>query len=108
MILDPNYKKRTLDEVRRFVGDIAECDKATVDLLFEGGRPIVKFVFDIPTKYGKPSFGVALVAESKSRPLEGRLLEGDELRRHVRSSVEQYLKLNGINISTKAILNASL
>lgn len=109
MILPPDYERRTRETVRRFTDDIADCDAAEIDVIHVGQVPMVRFVFGDPRLRGRPSLAVQLVAESRSKSLApGRLIEGDELRRHVRNSVEEYLKNNGIEVTRKAMNHAHL
>lgn len=109
MILPPDFEARTLEVVRRATDDIADCDSADISVIFQGAAPAVRFVFGDPRLIGRAALSVQLVAESRKNPLApGRLVHGDELRRHVRNSVEQYLKLNGIEISRKAMNHADL
>lgn len=110
MIYPPDFEKRVLDDVRRWTDDIAECSSAELSILWHGQAPSVRFVFGHPMRHGRAGLVVMLVAESLSNPLApGRLMEGDELRRHVCNSVETYLKANGIQIARKAMMqNAQL
>lgn len=109
MILSADFESRTVETVRRLTGDIAECESAEITVLFQGAVPAVRFVFGDPRLLGRPSLAVQLVTESRKNPLApGRLIEGDQLRRHVRDSVERYFKLNGLEISRKAMTNARL
>lgn len=105
MIYPPDFVKRTLDDVRRWTDDIADCDSAKITVLWRGQAPVVRFAFGHPILFGRPTLAVALIANSLSKPFApGRLLQGDELRRHVRSSVETYLHANGIQIARKAMM----
>lgn len=109
MIYPPDFEKRTVDEVRRITGDIADCDSAEVSVIFYGGAPAVRFVFGDARLRGRPSLAVQLVSESRKNPLApGRLVEGDRLRRHVRDSVEGYFKANGLEVTRKATIDARL
>ncbi len=103
----PNeFEPKTLDNVRRWTDDIADCDTAEITIQWHGQQPIVRFAFGHPILNGRPSLGVSLVSESKKNPFApGRLLDGDELRSHVRNSVEKYLHSNGIQIARKAMIN---
>lgn len=103
MIFPVDYEQRTLDEVRRCTDDLVECNDATISVLFHVGVPVVEFIFNIQHKHGKPMFHVQLVAESRKNPLSQRLIEGDELRRWVRSSVENYFKKEGLTLNRKAM-----
>lgn len=108
-IIDPTYEPRTIELARRCTDDIAQCDAAEVSIVWRLGVPLLRFVFGELSELGRPSLNVQLVAESRSNPMKpGRVLEGDQLRRHVRDSVEGYLKLNGIEITRKVLNNASL
>jgi hypothetical protein len=105
MLYPADFEPRTLDSVRRWTDDIADCDSAEISIVWKGQAPFVRFAFGHPILNGRPALGVALVAESRKNPLApGRLVEGDELRRHVRTSVEQYLHANGIEIARKAMM----
>lgn len=109
MVIDPSFERRTVDEVRRFTDDIAECDAAEISITYHGPVPVVRFVFGDKRLLGRPALGVQMVTESRKNPLApGRVIEGDELRRHVRNSVEQYLKLNAIEVTRKAMTHAHL
>jgi len=103
VIFPADYEARTLDVVRRCTDDIVECDEATINVLFHVGVPMVEFIFNIPHKGGKPLLHVQLVAESRKNPLSQRLIEGDELKRWVRSSVENYFKKEGLTLTRKAM-----
>lgn len=105
MLYPPEFEKRTLDDVRRWTDDIADCDSAEISIQWRGQAPVVRLIFGHPILNGRPALAVALVAESRKNPLApGRLLEGDELKRHVCSSIEQYLHANGIEIARKAMM----
>lgn len=105
MIFAPDFERRITETARRHTDDIVQCDQADLDVMWVGGRPILRFIFrGLPGLSGRPYLGVGLVAESRKNPLAvGRLLEGDELRRHVIDSVEAYLKANGIEITRKVL-----
>ncbi len=110
MILPPDFEARTVDTVRRLTDDIVECERATIRVDFAGEAPIIEFIFQDPRlKTGSPMLGVQMIAYSRKNPLAaGRIVEGDELRRHVRDSVEQYFKMNGLAITKKVVQNACL
>lgn len=103
MILPPDFEARTVEFVRRITDDILDCASAEISVIFQGAVPVVRFVFGHPQLCGRAALGVQLVTESRKNPLApGRLIEGDQLRRHVRESVETYLAANGIELSRKA------
>jgi hypothetical protein len=109
MILPADFEARTIETVRRFTDDIAECGAAEISIVFQGSVPTVRFVFGEPHLRGRPALGVQLVTESRKNPLApGRLVEGDQLRRHVRDSVERYFQLNGLELTRKAMNDARL
>jgi hypothetical protein len=109
VLYPPEFEARTIDVVRRCTDDITDCATAEVSVEWYGQAPVVRFVFGHPKLRGRPALGVALITESRKNPLApGRLIQGDELRRHVRDSVERYLKANGIEIARKAMSHASL
>lgn len=109
-----DYEVRTVETVRRFVDDIVECDRAKIRVCWEdigkGKVPLLEFIFNDPRiRCGSPMLAVQLVADSLKNPLApGRVVDGDELRRHVRNSVEVYLKLEGISITRKVLQHACL
>jgi hypothetical protein len=104
MILEPGFEKRTEDAVRRLTDDIAECERAEIKVIWRGAIPLVRFRFTDPRlPAGCPMLAVQLVTESRKNPLApGRVVAGDELRRHVRDSVENYFRHNGIETTKKA------
>lgn len=109
MILPPDYEARTVEEVRNFTDDIKECAEAKVSVVFQGAVPSVEWTFNVPSLRGRPTLTVQLVTESRKNPLApGRLIYGDELRRHVRSSVERYFQLEGLTLTRKAMQNVIL
>lgn len=108
MILPTDFEARTVDLVRRCTRDIAECDSAQISVVFQCGNPVVRFAFGDP-RFSRPLLMVGLLGESKKNPLApGRLITEAELERHVRTWVEEYLKLNGIEITTKVVTDACL
>jgi hypothetical protein len=108
MLFPVDFDRRVVDEARRFTDDIVECDRAAVSVIWVGQAPLLKFTFDDPRlPAGSPTLAVQLITESRKSPLApGRLVEGDRLRRHVRDSVEAYLRANGIEITRKVFQNA--
>ena len=104
MILSADFEARTVEVARRLTDDIAECEAADISIFFIGQLPLLKFVFGDKRLIGRPALHVQLITESRKNPLApGRVIQGDALRRHVRESVEAYFKLNGIQISMKAV-----
>lgn len=103
MFFPVDYEQRTVDTVRRCTDDIVECAEADISVLFHVGVPMVEFIFNITHKSGRPAFHVQLVAESRKNPLSQRLIEGDELKRWVRSSVENYFKKEGLTLTRKMV-----
>ena len=100
MILPPDFEQRTVETVRRFLDDIPECAGAELSVEWQGQAPALRFVFGDPRLFSRPLLMINLVAESAKNPLaEGRLLEGDMLRRVVREWVERYFKLQGVPIT---------
>lgn len=119
MLYPPDFEQRTLDAARRWTDDIRDCDRSHMKIVWPGAAPVLRFVFDYQVTSsvtdgdqtvavnGRPFLGVSLVAQSRSNPLaEGRPLQGEELRRHIRSSIETYLKADGIQMSVKAMQHA--
>lgn len=117
MILGPDFEARTVEQVRRWTDDIEECSMALISVVTYGGVPSVEFIFNDQTPVareakaaglrGSPLLNVQMVAESRNNPMKpGRLLASDELKRHVRTSIETYFKLNGLEITRKAFLHA--
>ncbi len=109
MLLPPDYEQRTIEEVRNFTDDIKECAEAKCSVVFQGAVPSVEWIFNVPSLLGRPTLTVQLVTESRKNPLApGRLIKGDELRRHVRDSVDRYFKLAGHTLTRKAMKNVIL
>lgn len=109
MILPPDFEARTVELVRRCTRDIAECDKAEITVEWRGPGPAIRFAFGDSRLFGRPILTIGLFGQSRSRPLEpGRLITSDELERHVRPWVEEYLKLNGIEITRKVVIDACI
>lgn len=108
MIYPLEFERRAIDAARRFTDDIAECERAIISVIWVGNAPLLRFLFDDPRlPAGAPTLAVQLITESRKSPLApGRVVEGDRLRRHVRDSVEAYLKANGIEITRKVFANA--
>lgn len=104
-ILDSSFERRTADVVRRFLDDIAECARAEIRVVWRQGVPFVRLRFTDPRlPEGCPMLNVQLVTERRNELVApGRVIVGDELRRHVRDSVEAYFKINGISITRKAM-----
>lgn len=103
MIFETDFEKLTVDLARRCTDDIVECDTAEVSVIWHGEAPYIRFVFGDKRLFGRPACGVAMIAESRKNPLApGRLVNGDQLRRHIRDTIEAYLKAEGITISRKA------
>lgn len=117
MILPPDYEARTVELVWTYVRDIPECNVAKIEVVFIGQNPALRFMFGGPIQFKKgdkapvsrPTLTVGLVAESRKNPLApGRLLGPEQLQRQVRPWIEEYMKLNGIEISTKVVTDACL
>lgn len=112
MLYPPDFDKRAVEIARRATDDIVECDRADVSVIHEESAPMIRFIFaeDLRARFiSAPAFFIELVAHSRKNPLApGRLLEGDEIRRRVRESVEQYLKMNGIEVTRRKVENACL
>lgn len=105
LLYEKDFEKRVVENVRRWTDDISDCDTADISIQWQGQAPIVRFAFGHPVLNGRPTLGIALVAESKKNPLApGRLLEGNELKAHVRGSIERYLHANGIQIARKSMI----
>lgn len=104
-LLDPGYEKRTEYEVRMLLDDIKECARAEIKVIWRGQVPLIRLRFSDPRlPDGCPMLNVQLMTESIKDPLKaGRLVTGDKLRRHVRDCVEAYFKINGIEITRKAM-----
>jgi len=105
-VYPPEFEKRTLDDVRRWTDDMADCDNAKISVEFYGGAPGVRFLFEHPLlkQNGSPCLIVMMVAESRKNPLApGRLMQGEELKRVVRDRIDAYFKLNGLQIARKAM-----
>jgi hypothetical protein len=108
-MFETDFEKRNIEAARNATYDIADCDRADVDVIWSHGVPLLRFIFGHPQLRGRPSLAVQLVSESRKNPLApGKAIEGDKLKRHVRESVETYLKANGIEITRKVFENASL
>lgn len=107
MVFPPDFEARTVDFARDATRDIGECAAADVSVQWYGAAPMLRFVFGRLGQSARPALGVQMITESRKNPLApGRLLSGDELRRHIRKSVEAYLKVNGIEVTRKAFSNA--
>jgi hypothetical protein len=107
MIYAVDFEPRAIEAARKATDDIVQCRDAEVTVIWYGQAPAVRFAFGDLRLRGRPTCGVQLVAQSRKNPLApGRLLEDDELRRHVRDTVEAYLKMNGIEIARKYMENA--
>lgn len=104
MILPPDFEARTVEEVRKFTDDIKECAEAKVSVIQQGAVPCIEWIFNVPSLRGRPTLTVQMVTESRKNPLApGRLIAGDELRRHVRDSVDRYFKLEGLTLTRKVM-----
>lgn len=109
MILPPDYAQRALDIARRCTDDIAECYQAEITCVWLGTNPAIRFTFGDPRLLSRETLTIGLVAESKQHPLaEGRLLTMQQIQRHVRPWVEEYLKLNGLEYKGKVVTDACL
>jgi hypothetical protein len=81
--------------------DIKPCFLAEMKVRFIAGVPHLIIVFEHPNLEAKPACAVRLVTISRSNPLApGNPLEGDRLKRVVRTAVETYLHKHGIRIPT--------
>jgi hypothetical protein len=96
--LYPNdFEKRAVDSCRGVLDDIPECSAAEMSVRFMAGIPYLVMSFDLPALEYKPACAVRLTTISRSNPLApGAPLEGDRLRRAVRTATEQYLHHHGV------------
>lgn len=98
-IYPPDFKARHVDLCRRILDDIGDCARADVSVRFMAGAPHLVLAFHLPQTRHQPALAVRLVTVSRSNPLApGNPLEGDRLRRAVRTAVETYLHKHGIRI----------
>lgn len=107
MILPPDYEARVIDTARRCTDDIVECAAADITFQWLLTNPAIRFSFGDARLFGRPTLTVGLLAESRVHPLEkGRLLTIAQIERHVRTWVEDYLKLNGLEMTRKVVTDA--
>lgn len=96
-----DFEQRVVDSCRGILDDIEECARAEMRCQFFGGVPHLVIVFEHPHLTDKPACAVRLNTISRSSPLAaGQPLEGDRLRRAVRSATEQYLDRHGVRLPT--------
>lgn len=109
VLLPLGFEEEIVERARRLLDDIPECDAAEISIVFQGQAPALRLVFGDPRLRARPLLMINLVAESAKNPLApGRLLTGDEFRRGVREWVERYFKLQGVPITKRVSINASL
>lgn len=105
--LPPNWEKRQLEAVRGFLQDLPECKGAEFGITWSNGAPLLWIVFsnlpdaceDAGIGVAIPCFALRLVKISQSAPLSpGPPLEGDELKRSLRTNLETYFHKHGIRL----------
>lgn len=108
MIIPGDYRMRMAEFARRCLDDIVECSDADISVVELYGVPMLRLVFGDQRLNSLPMFRIQLVAESRSQPLApGRLLlEADETKRYIRSAVERYFRLGGLELTRKAMNHA--
>ena len=109
MILDVDFDKRMVEAGYRATDDICECETAEISVVWAGEAPFLRFVFGDAKLFGRPSLSIPLVIEFKNDPVgAGRMFEGDKLKRHIRTTVEIYFKMQCIEYTRKAVFHAGL
>lgn len=99
LLVPGDYETRTLEVARTLLQDIVPCRDADYRILWMGGAPHLVVAFHLPETVHQPACAVRLVTLSRSDPLKaGTHLEGDRLRRHIRTSIETYLHKNGVKL----------
>ena len=105
--LPEDYDKRALETAKEVLADIPECKDAEYGITWVNAAPMLWITFsNLPEVCEKSELGVAipafaqrLVAISQSEPMRpGRPLEGDELKRALRTNIENYLHKHGIRL----------
>lgn len=100
-IYPPDYEARTVELARRMLDDIPECAAARFAVQWIAGAPVLVVVF---TQFAAPdgvipAFMLRLVCIPRSAPLQpGSPLEGERLRRALRSGLEDYMLRHGIRV----------
>jgi hypothetical protein len=96
-----DYEARTIEVAKKLLDDIPECTDARYQVRFLGGAPVLIMSFPrFELALGViPAFALRLVTISQSEPLRaGAVLEGDRLRRALRTNLETYMYRHGIRV----------
>lgn len=99
LILENDYEERTIEVARNVLDDIEPCRKADFFVKIMSGIPFLILAFHVPETQNQPALAIQLVTVSISNPIMGgQRLEGDRLRRKIRSSAEDYLHKHGVRL----------
>jgi len=106
LLFEPDYERRTIETVRRFLDDDKHCREADYSIRWvktaSGPMPLLVLAFHLSQTIHQPALGIGLVAVQKGTLLEvlpGKtILEGERLRNHVLRSVDDYLTKHGVRL----------